>query len=322
MSVKYPNKVLSYAEGIKRISEFNLITLVGEEKFFRDQAKNKKIASSNGDLISIDCSERNEESILNEIQYKDLFNSKRIFWLTNFTKIKNLKFFTLNSFDDVIILDSEKPTKTIAFKELETKSLYIDCNIKPWEKDSFALEAINRYFQSNGHSLDADVANYLYGHIGFDLYKLYLETQKIILLKNDKSRITKEDVDTICVLNKNYNIFDLIDKILDNNKKDALILLEKIYFYENTPSILLISLWFTHLENILYIKNNKKGEEQLYSYIKLPPTVIRKKLIPQAKKISNEKILNFLNFLATLDANLRRGSFDLKFYIEKFIIDF
>lgn len=322
MDITYPKKILSYSEGVKRVPEYNLITLIGEEKFFRDQARNKKLSTESGELVKIDCTEREEDSIFNEIKYKDLFNSKRIFWLTNFTKIKSLDFFTKNVFDDVIILDSEKAGRSLAFKDLEAKSLFIDCNIKPWEKESFALSAIKNYFSANGHSIDNDTTSYLFGHIGFDLYKLYSEILKVTLSKNEKSRITKEDIDSVCVLNKSYNIFDIVDKIIDNEKKEALVLLEKVFFYESGPSILLISLWFSHFENILYTKNNKKGVDQLFSYIKMPPMVIKKKLIPQAEKLSNEKILESLNYLAELDVKLRKGSFDLKHYIEKFIIDF
>ena len=54
----------------------------------------------------------------------------------------------------------------------------------------------------------------------------------------------------------------------------------------------------------------------------MSPTVIKKKLIPQANRISNEKLMESINFLAELDVKLRKGSFDLKYYLEKFIIDF
>lgn len=319
---EYPKKALTYSEGVKRVNDFNLITVVGEEKFFRDQIKNKKISlCKEMELISIDCSDRSEESIFSEIKYKDLFHSNRIFWLTNFTKIKKLEFFYENQFSDIVILDSDKAGKSKAFKELETKSLYIDCFIKPWDKEAFALSAIKGYSSNLGYSIEHDVANFLFSNIGFDLYKIFSEIQKITLLKDDKTSISKKDIESICTLNKSYNIFDIVDKVIENNKKDAILLLDKVFFYETGPAILLISLWFSHFENILYVKNNP-NEEQIFSYIKMPPTVIKKKLIPQADKLSNDKVLETLNNLAELDINLRKGSFDLKYYLEKFIIDF
>ena len=255
-----------------------------------------------------------------EIRSKDLFSSKRIFILTNFTKIKDIDFFIKNTFDDVIIIESDKYTKTL--KALEGNSLYIDCTIKPWEKEKYAVSSIKSFITKQDFSIDEETAICLYQNIGFDLYKIFSEIKKIFLFKETKSQITKQDIYSVCILNKSYNIFDIVDKIIENKKKEALEIMEKVFLYETSPSILLISLWYSHFENMLYIKNTNKSEDQLNSYIKMPPSVIKKKLTPQANRLSNEKIIKSLNFLAELDVNLRKGSFDLKFYLEKFILDF
>lgn len=321
--MNYPKKIISYSDGVKRVQDYGLITVVGEEKFFRDQIRNKKISLEKGaELIKIDCSEMDESEIFSLIENKDLFGSKRIFWISNFTKIKKLNFFFDNTFTDIIILDSDKAGKSKAFKELEQKSLYVDCSLKPWEKEPFALSMISGFLSKSGYSLEDGVAEEIYSCVGFDPYKIFLEIQKITLFNSGKSTITRKDLEEIGIRGKNYNIFDIVDKVLENKKKDALFLMEKVFFYESSPAILLISLWISHFESILYAKNNTGGEEQLFSYIKMSPTVIKKKLIPQANRISNEKLMESINFLAELDVKLRKGSFDLKYYLEKFIIDF
>ena len=72
---------------------------------------------------------------------------------------------------------------------------------------------------------------------------------------------------------------------------------------------------------MLYLKHTDR-EDEISENIKLPPMVIKKKLMPQSNKISDKKIIESLDYLMKIDYNLRKGSFDLNFYLEKFIINF
>jgi DNA polymerase III delta subunit len=149
------------------------------------------------------------------------------------------------------------------------------------------------------------------------------EMQKLVLFKSESSSkiINKEDIDQICVLGLSYNIFDLIEKIVNDEKREALEAMDKIFKFESSPAILLISLWYTHFENLLYLKTYE-GDSLNTEIIKLPPSVVDKKLRPQAKKLNVDKILESLNFLTSIDHGLRNGSFDLRFYLEQFILKF
>ena len=62
--IDFPKNILSYSEGIKKVEKYNLIVAVGEESFFRDQIKNKKISlEKDSDIVKIDCSEKSESFI-------------------------------------------------------------------------------------------------------------------------------------------------------------------------------------------------------------------------------------------------------------------
>jgi DNA polymerase III delta subunit len=318
-------KPIEFRQALGKLKDQKVIMVVGNEPFYRDQIKNRVISlNKDYELVKVDASEMDESAILSAVNSRDLFSTKRIFCISNFTKIKKLDFFTSREFSDILILDSSKKGKSKAYKELEKNCLCIECiKPKPWDEEDDAVSKIKGYLTNAGYSVSPEDAQYLYTNIGYNLYKLMREMQKLTIYKeNDTSKIiSKSDIDAICVLGQNYNIFDMVDNIILKKKKEALELLDKIFKFENSPAILLITLWYTHFENLLYVKTTTKDLSN-NDYIKLPRTVVTKKLVPQANKITTDKILESLNFLAEADYGLRKGSFDLRLHIEKFILNF
>lgn len=320
------SKPVSFGEGIKKIATSKVIMAVGNEPFYRDKVKNRVIGTyKDYEIVRLDAKEKSEAEILGSVGFKDLFNTKRIFIISNFTKIKKLDYFINKNFSDILILDSDKKGKSKLYKDLEKNCLCIECiKPKPWDQERDARAKIKGYLTNAGYNISDEIATYLFSQIGYNLYKLMKEMQKIEMYKenDDIKNITKEDIDAVCVTGLNYNIFDLIEKIIDGKKKEALELMHKIFKYENSPAILLINIWYTHFENLLYLKTTSNQGTEIYDYIKLPPTVVKSKLIPQTKKITDVQIIDSLNYLSEIDYSLRKGSFDLKFYLENFIIKF
>jgi len=328
-------KTLSFKDGASKVSQHhNLYVAVGEEPFYRDQIFNKLVNShkvickEEVEIIKLDCSELAQPDVFGKLLSRDLFTKKRLILLKNFTKLKKLEFFTERTFKDSIVFETEKAGRSKAYKELLKKAITIDCGKpKPWLEESDAIGKILGYLKMKGYTeVTQDTARYLYEQVGYNLYKLMSELDKIVMYKGGLQligpEITIEDIDKICVKGMHYNVFDLIDRILAGKKKDALSLLDKIFKNESSPGILLINLWYTHFENLLYLKNTDKKETELSTYIRMPPSVIQKKLVPQSRKIPTGKIIESMNYLAEVDFNLRKGSFDLRYHLEKFILDY
>lgn len=320
---------LAYNEDIKKINDKHmLISAVGDEVWYRDQVF-KKIKSLHPNIETqiLDCEELSEPDVFSKILSRDLFTTKRLFLLKNFTKIKKLEFFIERPFKDILFFDSEKSSKSKAYSEFILKTLNVDCSKpKPWFEEGDALGKIIGYLKIKGYKITQDTSRYLYAQYGYNLYKIISELDKLVIFKGENqsgdTEITQEDIIKVCVKDIHFNIFDIIDKIIAGKKKDALNLLDIVFKSESGPSILLINLWYTHFENLLYLKSTDKKENELNSYIRMPPMVIQKKLIPQSKALKTEKILKSMNFLIELDDEIRKGCFDPRHNIEKFILDF
>jgi DNA polymerase III delta subunit len=318
--------VISYQQGIKSLNTKNVFIISGDENFLKDQIKNKIILENKEcDLIKLDADEFPEDKIIEDLNSKDLFSSKKIFIIKNFNKIKNIEYFLNKKFSDILILDLSKKPKSKKFNELENKYDLIDClKPKPWEQEEDCVNKIKNILNKSGLSISNEDASFIYSNIGYDLYKITREIHKIIIYKqNDISKkVSHQDIINICTLDLNYNIFDIIDKILNREKKESLTLMNRLFRNDSNSSILLINLWCTHFENLLLCKKNRKNTNDLFKYINLPPMIVKNKILPQANKITTKKIVESLDYLANLDLNLRKGTFNLKFYLEKFIINF
>lgn len=315
---------MKYPEAIKKTKDYNVIIATGDEEFFRNQITLKVLSDlPESELIRLDCAEIPESDIFSEIYATDLFNTKRIYLLSNFLKLKKLDILLEDEVPNKIILDSEKEGKSKIFEQLKKKFLHIECpKPKIWEEKQYVMALIDSFFNKRAYSIVSAASEYIYTQVGGDLFRLFNELQKIIYYKDTPSKIYLEDVQKVCAEGVRYNIYEIMDKLLDTEKKEALILLDNLFKYESSPGILLISLWYTHFEYLLLIKTSTKGDSDLIKYVKTAPFIISKKLRPQASKLSVKKIVQSLNYLVCKDFEIRQGSFNIKLYLEKFILDF
>ena len=318
--------VISFKDFNKLTKLEGVIATVGDEPFFRDQVKNR-IVSMNKELeiVKIDCEEVKEQDVFSTLHMQDLFSGKKICILYNFIKIKNLSTLFEDTFPNIILLDSEKAGRSKQFEELKKKITYVECSRpKPWDAESDALGKIIGFFKVRGFSIDESTAGYLYGRIGYNLYRLVNEMQKVILLKEEtpSKEVSREDIDKICSASNNFSIFDIIDRVIEGDKKSALNLLSIALTDDPNSAVPLLTLWYTHLENILFLKNSSKKEEEITQFVRMPPMVIKKKLRPQAAKLSSQDLYNGMAYLMDADVKLRRGFYDTRFYLENFVIKF
>ena len=191
-----------------------------------------------------------------------------------------------------------------------------------WEEEDNVVGKILGFFKAKNYTIEDATARYLYKHIGYNLHKLYNELQKLTLFKESGTTITREDVNAVGISNTKVNIFELMNYVILGDKKEALSLLNKVFKQDASSGILLISLWNSHFEKLLYIKTSKKKISEIAEYMRLPIFVIEKKLKPQADKFSIKKILLCIYSLSILDLKIKQNSFELKFYFEKLILDF
>jgi len=145
--------------------------------------------------------------------------------------------------------------------------------------------------------------------------------EKITLYKKTGD-IALADVKKICAKEAYYNIFDIINLIIENKIPLAIDIFNRMA--KNDPYSLMkfVTIWYKHLENVLYIKNSNKSDYELSTALKLPPFIISKNFRGHSNILENKTIISGLNYLTDIDYKIRKGSFNIKNYLDNFILKF
>ncbi len=312
-------KISSIKDSIKYLNKFTLIITYGDEYYYREQLKSKVIFNNPKHIVqSLDSSEFD----IDNLRFKDLFGEKRIFIIKNANKIDSFKPLLEIESEDIVILDDDK-INVAKINTLKEKALIFESK-KPssWEEEKQIVGKIQAFFKNKNYEIDESAVKYLYDNIGYNLYKLSNELQKLILYKENPGKITIADINSVGIANNNLNSFNIINFIVDGQKKEALSMLNKVFKKQNNQAILLISSWYSHFEKLLYLKTTDKKISDVSEFMGLHTYIIETKLKPQLKKFSASKLLKILKSIADIELKIKQSSIDIKFYLEEFILDF
>ena len=147
-------------------------------------------------------------------------------WLTPSLEetLKNLEGVTVVLFGDI--------KKTTRIYKLVQK--HGECLVCDKKKEYDLLSWSSKIFKENSVDINNADINYLINLCGTDKLMLKNEIDKLIDFSFESKRITKEDIDAICIRTSDVIIFDLTDSIGNKNTKAAL--LQKKFSHTSTAS--------------------------------------------------------------------------------------
>lgn len=206
-------------------------------------------------LERIDLIDGNEENFFRSFYQNSLFISKKVFILENIFSnpivkksfLKKIK--EISTSNHIVIFIEKKEIKVsdpffIALKET-AKVQEIPCllgkKLETWAKEQVAL---------NGSVISEKALVILLDQVGDNMWLLSNEIKKLSAFKTE---ITEKDVDILAKPGIEVEIFKTIDAILSNNKKQALLALQK-YFDSQGNLFYLLSMLAFQARNLLLVK--------------------------------------------------------------------
>ena len=157
------------------------------------------------------------------------------------------------------------------------------------------------------YKISMDTINYLIDIIGNDFSRIKNETNKLLELCYEKKVIEKNDIDLICIKNIDANIFELIDAIINKDKKKSLSIYENMINYGEETFKILIALanqirLIYQVKVLSYLK-----DDEIIDILKLknPKQVVA--LRYKINKYSEKDLLDYLYRLSILDEELKTG---------------
>jgi len=192
--------------------------------------------------------------------------------------------------------------------------------VKDYNFSNNTLALVKDMFED--YKISSGSINLLIDRVGNNLNLLEREVDKIKLYKFDEKEILDDDIINLTNKNIDMDIFHLIDNIIIKNKEAALITYHEMLKYNEEALTILIMI--ANQFRIMYQSKElyKKGytKNDISSMLDIHPFRIQKAL-EKGTNYDNKTILKYINDLADLDYNIKRGQVDKEIGIELFIIN-
>ena len=285
-----------------------------------DELKIDNIIKYDYDNVSID-------DLLNEINYVDLFNEKKLLIVSNFTfkKMKDKEEKALSNYinhmnDNVIILkciDEKLDSKKDIIKLLNEK-----CKVIELVKMDYKTlhEYVTKIFSDNKKRITYNQVKNILSLCENDTDSVLNEVNKLLLYKLDDELITDEDIEKVISKNSEKEMFKLNDAVMAHNIP---LMLEstKILVSSGVDEVVIIDYLSKQFRTLYQIKVMSKdtGAQTITSRLSINPFVF-KKMLDVVGKFSEEKLLNIIYKLSDADISIKVEGLDKSKVLENFYL--
>jgi len=135
--------------------------------------------------------------------------------------------------------------------------------------------------------------------------------------------ISEKEVELLVRARLNSNIFQMVDALGNNNKKEALELLY-MHLENGDDPYYLMSMFFYQFRNLLKVADFKNqgifSEYEIAKMAKLHPFVVKKSL-RQINSFSWARLKEVYKQLGVLDTQIKTGKINIKLALDKFVVE-
>lgn len=285
-----------------------------------DELKIDNIIKYDYDSVSID-------DILNEVNYVDLFNEKKLLIVSNFTfkKMKDKEEKALSNYinhmnDNVIILkciDEKLDNKKELIKLVNDK-----CKVIELKKMDYKTlhEYVTKIFSDNNKRITYNQIKNILSLCENDTDSVLNEVNKLLLYKMDDDVITDEDIEKVISKNSEKEMFKLNDAVMAHNIPNMLES-TKTLVSSGVDEVVIIDYLSKQFRTLYQIKVMSKdtGIQTITSRLSLNPFVT-KKMLDVVGKFSEEKLLNIIYKLSDADISIKVEGLDKSKVLENFYL--
>lgn len=297
----------------------NIFLFYGEEKYDLDQSIEKIKKSFNNLQVGLNLfyiQKDNIEELSSILQGVSFFGEEKLVIIKD-TKLKfNVEL--LNDVDEkikVIIVEDTVDKRTSEFKKI---SKIAECKEFKFLDQKGMLQYIMQLLKKYNINISSDTASYMQMVCGLDKANNINELQKLVIYLNPGDTVTEEIIDTVCSKTLNSKIFDLLDMIVNKDKKRAILKLDEI-LKQKEPIVKIYIMLYKQVKQLYMIKYLKeKNESDIASKIGIHPFVY-KNLSQAVNKYTLDSLKNIIYKFDEYDENTKNGQMDFEIGLKKII---
>lgn len=278
-------------------------------------------------VIKYDYDSVHIDDILNEVNYVDLFNEKKLLIVSNFTfkKMKDKEEKALSNYinhmnDNVIILkciDEKLDNKKELIKLVNDK-----CKVIELKKMDYKTlhEYVTKIFSDNNKRITYNQIKNILSLCENDTDSVLNEVNKLLLYKMDSDTITDEDIENVISKNSEKEMFKLNDAVMAHNIP-SMLESTKTLVSSGVDEVVIIDYLSKQFRTLYQIKVMSKdtGIQTITSRLSLNPFVT-KKMLDVVGKFSEEKLLNIIYKLSDADISIKVEGLDKSKVLENFYL--
>ncbi|MGN9864579.1 DNA polymerase III subunit delta [Bacillus swezeyi] len=175
--------------------------------------------------------------------------------------------------------------------------------------------------KSEGKHIETEAAQELVILCNASLSSIAQEVKKLSTYIGDRDSITLDDVKKLVARGLEQNIFELINKVVNRKRTEALQIFYDLLKQNEEPikMMALIANQFRLLLQTKYFSQQGYGQKQIASNLKVHPFRI-KLAIDQAKLFSEQELKSIIEQLAVMDYEMKTGKKDKQLLLELFLL--
>jgi len=182
---------------------------------------------------------------------------------------------------------------------------------------------IVRECKKNKFQIETKTAAYLLYVVGAEMIQLEKEIKKLGSFLPENAQATSYDIDIICTKSLETKIFDLLNKMINGQTKEAITIYYNLILMKESP-LMVLSMIIRQFRMILQCKmllEQGKLQNQIAQKMGLRDFMV-KQYIQQSKYFNAKQLREALEFCLQTDINIKTGKWESELAIELLILQY
>ena len=306
----------------------NFYVLYGPDKakiLYETDILIKKLKTT--DIVKYDMTETSITEVIDDASTVAMFSNKKIiilensYFLTANKSIDNIEYLEnyLEHYNPdnyvIFLVYNEKIDTRKKINKLLSKHKIIEIK-KQDEKDLTSF--VQEYIKDNNYKIE-DITYFL-NKVGTSLPNIKNELDKLMMYKIEDKYIKKIDIDKVCILTSEEEIFALTDAIIAKDTLKSLNLLQEFLnkSYDEIQIIMLLASQFRFFFQVKRLLNKNKSESEIAKTLEVNPYRV-KFTVKKLYSYTENMLLNYIKKIAKMDHDIKLGLMDKRLALELFI---
>ncbi len=305
------------AQDIKSAQFSHLYLLYGEEAYLRRQYRDKLRAALVPADDTMNCSVYSGKDI-NASEVVDLagtmpfFAERRVIIIENsgWLKSGNDQFLALvKAIPDttyLILVEEETDKRSKLYKAVTANGYAALCEM---QDEATLRKWVMGLLKKENKLITPDALTLLLDKTGTSMENIRREVEKLVCYKYYDEGITVSDVEELCIVQIQNQIFDMVEAVAQKKQKQALKLYYNLLALKEAPMkiLALIARQFNMLLQVKEMKSKGYHESDIARQTGLNPYYLKKKYIPQAAQFRQAQLETALKACVEAEEAVKTG---------------